>query len=107
MKTFKMFFETQWPRLMELQSTFMDARIKASNYHDFWIPKRIERQKRLDDHAAKIDAHRGWMLEQEFGEDIQWLTTWVQRSGNLRKLPAGNGYRNEILQYIFWYEDKE
>ena len=105
MKTFEMFFETQWPRLMEIQSTFMNAHIKASNYHDFWMAKRIERQKRLDDHAEKLHLHRCWMLEKEFGEGIQWLTTWVPRSGNLKLMPAGSGWRNEILQYVYWFED--
>ena len=108
MKTFEMFFETQWPRIMEIQSTFMDAQVKASNYHDLWMPKRVERQKRLNSHLEKINLHRCWMLEHKLGEAVQWVTTWVQRSGNLKSLPSGNGYRNEILQYIYWYEeDKE
>ena len=104
MKDFTVFFETQWPRLMELQKSFYRAQVRANNYHDYWMAKRIARKERLERHAEKINDHRKWFITQEYGPDIQWVSTWVDRRGNLSELPKGNGYRGEILQYILWEE---
>lgn len=105
MKDFTVFFETQWPRLMELQKSYQRAQIRAGNYHDYWMPERIARKERLERHAKKISDHRKWLIHQEYGPDIQWVTAWVDRTNNLKDLPKGNGFRGEILEYILW-EDK-
>lgn len=104
LKDFTVFFETQWPRLMELQKSYQRAQIRAGNYHDYWMPERIARKERLERHAKKISDHRKWFIHQEYGPDIQWVTAWVDRTDNLKDLPKGNGFRGEILEYILWEE---
>lgn len=105
-KPFNVFFETQWPRIMEIQKSFHHARVRAENYHDYWMTKRKERKERLLSHCEKIHDHRVWMLKKQLGQDVNWVTAWVDRTGNLKDIPRGNGYRGEVLQYIYWTEKK-
>lgn len=99
----KMFFETQWPRLMEIQERFARAHRDQTGYR--WFRK--EYAARIDAHIEAIHNHRVWMIQQKFGKDVCWVSAYIDRKGPYKDCEPGSGYRGEILQYVFWHENED
>jgi len=86
-----------------MQKRFMRAISLQTGYR--WFRK--EYAARIDAHIEALRAHRVWMIKQQFGENVRWVTTWVAREGAFSDCDRGSGYRGEILQYIFWFKDED
>ena len=99
----KIFFETQWPRIMEIQKRYARAHQLLPDFP--WFRK--EYAARIEAHIEAIHNHRVWMIKQYFGEDTHWVSTYIDRVGPFKTCDRGTGYRGEILQYVFWNEDED
>jgi len=104
-KLHSIIYETQWPRIMELQLHYMRACEWQNNFFAVWFKKGYK--ERTAAPREKINEHFRWMLKQQFGDDVQWDSMYVPRRGILKGLPRGTGYRGEILQFIFYNKAEE
>jgi len=96
----KMFYETQWPRLLDINCSIQDAHIRLNGFIGF----NKKRKTKLLLHLGKLKAHRQWMLKKQFGNDVIWYHSECPKTGHLKGL-KGSGYKGEVKQYIYWYED--
>lgn len=101
MHKFNLFFETQWPRIREIQKYWIRAHSLKPDFP--WFRK--EYAARIDAHIISIHKHRSWMIKQKIGKNVQWVTNYIDRKGPFAEFDRGSGYRGEILQYIYWFED--
>jgi len=89
---------------MELQRTYMRACEIEPSFLTRWF--RRDFAARTAAHREKINEHFRWFFRQQFGDDVQWVSSYVPRQGFLKGLPRGTGYNGEILQFIFYNRDE-
>jgi hypothetical protein len=102
-KTHSVIYETQWPRLMELQKHFMRACELEPSIFTRWFRKDFA--VRTAAHRQKINEHFLWIMRQQFGENVQWVSMYVPHKGFLKNSKRGTGYNGEVLQFLFWFDD--
>jgi len=97
-------YETQWPRLMELQERYKHACEIEPSFLTRWF--RRDFAARAAAHRKKVNEHFRWFFRQQFGDDVSWVSMYVPRKSFLKSLGRGTGYNGEILQFIFYNRDE-
>lgn len=96
------FFESQWPRINQMQQRCRDVYRRANS-----IIFRKKLKARLFAHYHVCRAHQKWMMKNKFGPDVNWVSTYCNRMDYLKDITTGSGNRGAVLQYIYWFDDKK